>query len=295
MIYIAESGSTKCDAVFLNEDGTEVCRIQTIGFNPYFHNSDFITKELQKVHEIKDLGAKVTRVFFFGAGCSSNELNQKVIDGLTPHFPNADISVDHDLMACAYATYTGEPEVSCILGTGSNTVFFDGQNITKGVSGLGYILGDEGSASYIGKKILASYLYETMPEEYIKDFDETYNISREQIRERIYERPNANVFIAGFAPFANKHVKDPFFEAMVYEGFSSFLNVQVKYFPQACNVPINFVGSIAYHFKPILEKAVADAGLKMGKVVRRPVDGLLQYYMAHILNIPTPTPPNFIS
>lgn len=295
MIYIAESGSTKCDAVFLNDDGTEVCRIQTIGFNPYFHDSDFITKELTKVDEIKELGAQVSQVFFFGAGCSSAELNQKVVNGLAPHFPNAKINVDHDLMACAYATYNGEPEISCILGTGSNTVFFDGNSITKGVSGLGYILGDEGSASYIGKKVLAAYLYETMPSEFIHDFDETYKLTRDQIRERVYEHPHANVFIGSFAPFANKHISDPFFEEIVYDGFRSFFEVQVKYFPQAMHVPVNFVGSIAYHFQPTLEQAAVDAGLKMGKVVRRPIDGLLRYYMKHILKIEVPTPPNTIS
>lgn len=283
MIYIAESGSTKCDGVFLNEDGTEVCRIKTMGLNPYFHDSDFIKNELEKNEEIKKLGPEVSRVFFFGSGCSTPQLNEKVHAGLIPHFPNAAINVDHDLMASAYATYQGKPEISCILGTGSNAVYFDGEQIIKGIAGLGYILGDEGSASYIGKKVLSSYLYETMPETFRRDFHRTYNLTADQIKERVYNKPHANVFIADFALFAHQHIKDHFFESMVYEGFFLFLNVQVKYFEQAKKVPIGFVGSVAYYFKPLLEKAVNDAGLSMGQIVRRPIDGLLNYYRSQVL------------
>ncbi len=288
MIYIAESGSTKCDAVFLKEDGTEVARIRTMGFNPYFHSAEFIDSELKKVPEIKCYGEKVSAVFFFGAGCSSPELNQKVKDGLKGSFPNATIRVDHDLMASAYATYSGEPAISCILGTGSNTVFFDGHTITKGVSGLGYILGDEGSASYIGKKVLAGYLYRQMSKEALKDFNETYDLTPDQIRENVYTRPNVNVFLGSFAPFAHKHIDEKYFYDLVYEGFKTFITSQVMYFPQSAHVPINFVGSIAYHFKGVLEDVIRDLDLKMGVIVRRPLDGLVQYCLTNILKTPLP-------
>lgn len=289
MIYIAESGSTKCDAVFLEENGTEVSRIRTIGFNPYFHSAEFIDRELQKVKEIQKWGSKVTKAFFYGAGCSSKELNQKVVQGLSKHFPHAEIQVDHDLMASAYATYTGEPAISCILGTGSNTVYFDGKEITKGISGLGYILGDEGSASYIGKKLIASYLYETMPPKFRENFETTFKITREEIRQHVYEKPHANVFIGSFSPFAYKHLCHPFFYDLVYEGFHSFVETQVLYFEEAKNVPIHFVGSIAHHFQDVLEKVISDLNLKMGQVVRRPIDGLVQYYFTNILgeNLPS--------
>lgn len=295
MIYIAESGSTKCDAVFLKRDGSEVARIRTIGFNPYFHSSDFMQSELKNVPEIVELGPKVSRVFFFGAGCSTPSLNQKVVEGLTESFPNATIEVDHDLMACAYATYTGTPNISCILGTGSNTVYFDGKDITKGVSGLGYILGDEGSASYIGKKIIASYLYKLMPVDALSDFDKTFSLSADEIRERVYNKPNVNVFLGSFAPFAHKHIDIPFFYDLVYKGFESFIKTQVMYFPQAKEVPITFVGSIAYHFQSILEEVIQNLDLQMGQVVRRPLDGLVQYYWHNILQkndsaVTKPTP-----
>ncbi len=282
MIYIAESGSTKCDAVFLENDGVEVARIRTIGFNPYFHSSEFIDAELKKVKEIVEYGPKVEQVYFFGAGCSSPSLNQKVASGLKASFPNAKIEVDHDLMACAYATYTGEPAISCILGTGSNSVYFDGQSITKGISGLGYILGDEGSASYIGKKILSAYLYQQMPKDIMVDFEETFKITPDEIRQRVYNMPHVNVFLGSFAPFAHKHIKQQFFYELVYDGFKSFIKTQVMHFPQASKVPIHFVGSIAYHFENALQDVICDLKLNMGQIVRRPLDGLVQYYLGNI-------------
>ncbi len=284
MIYIAESGSTKCDAVFLENDGVEIARIRTIGFNPYFHSSEFIEAELKKVQEIVEYGPKVEQVYFFGAGCSSPSLNQKVAKGLKGSFPNANIEVDHDLMACAYATYTGESAISCILGTGSNAVYFDGESITKGISGLGYILGDEGSASYIGKKVLSAYLYKQLPEGINCDFEETFKITPDEIRQRVYNMPHVNVFLGSFAPFAHKHIELPFFYNLVYEGFESFIKTQVKYFPQATEVPIHFVGSIAHHFQNVLEDVIRNLELNMGQIVRRPLDGLVQYYLGNIHN-----------
>lgn len=287
MIFIAESGSTKCDAVFLNEDGSEVQKISTIGFNPYFHNTEFIKKELKKVPEIQKLGKLVTKVFFFGAGCSSPELNQKVVAGLKEGFPNAEIQVDHDLMASAYATYNGKPAISCILGTGSNTIYFDGKKITKGVSGLGYILGDEGSATYIGKKVLAAYLYRILPKHILMDFDATYNLSYEEIRERVYQRPNVNVFLGSFAPFAHKHIAHEFFYTSVYVGFDEFIRTQVLHFEHSREVSIHFVGSIAYHFDNVLQDVMANLNLKMGNILRKPLDGLVHYILHNILQVDT--------
>ncbi len=295
MIYIAESGSTKCDAVFLENDGVEVARIRTIGFNPYFHSSEFIDTELKKVKEIAEYGAKVDHVYFFGAGCSSPSLNQKVAAGLTASFPNAKIEVDHDLMACAYATYTGEPAISCILGTGSNSVYFDGKSITKGISGLGYILGDEGSASYIGKKVLSAYLYKQLPQNMMCDFEETFKITPDEVRQRVYNMPHVNVFLGSFAPFAHKHINHEFFYKLVYEGFESFIKTQVMYFPEATQVPIHFVGSIAHHFEAVLKDVISNLKLKMGHVVRRPLDGLVQYYLGNIHSAKAPQQPKTLS
>lgn len=285
MIYIAESGSTKCDAVFLNTHGEEVKRLHTIGFNPYFHNEAFVTKAVQKIPEIVDLGKQVSQVFFYGAGCSNTKLCARIERGLQPGFPKAQIVVDHDLSSAAFATYQDEPAITCILGTGSNCVYFDGQKVVPAKSGLGFILGDEGSASNIGKKLIRLYHYELIPEPIRNDFDKTFGLSHEEIRRRVYEEPNANVFLGSFAPFVQKHINHPLFYQLVFDGFKDFIETQVLQFNEAHNCTIHFIGSIAYHFQDILRDTLNFFDLKMGTLIKSPLDNLIEYHKKYILDL----------
>jgi N-acetylglucosamine kinase-like BadF-type ATPase len=289
MIFIAESGSTKCDAVFVKEDGTEIARINTMGFNPFFHTAAFIQRELSTVAEINTYGPQVSQVFFYGAGCSSPALNSIVAKGLEKAFPNASILVDHDLKSCAYATYRGEPAISCILGTGSNSVYYDGNSISEEVPALAYILGDEGSASYLGKKLLAAYLYKQLPAAIHQDFDATYGLRKDEILDQVYTKPHANVFLASFAPFFSKHIEHPFIWEIVFSGFRNFLQTHALCYPNAREVKLNFVGSIAHYFQDVLEDAVNHLDLQMGVVVQKPLDGLIQYHLEYIIGKPVKT------
>lgn len=284
MIYLAESGSTKCDAVFLTNEGEEIKRIRTIGFNPYFHDEQFVAREIIKVPEIAELGGQVDQVYFYGAGCSTAELNAVIAQGLKAGFPNAVIQVGHDLKASAYATWNGVPQITCILGTGSNCVYYDGDKLKAGRSGYGFIIGDEGSASYIGKRLVRAYLYRQMSDKLCREFEETFGVDEEIIRERVYAPQGANVFLGAFAPFAHKHIQDPFFYQIVFNGFREFVETQVLPFPQSQKVPISFVGSIAYHFESVLMDVLDFFDLQAGKVIRRPVDGLIDYYRRYIMN-----------
>lgn len=286
MIYLAESGSTKCDAVFLSKDGNEIRRIRTIGFNPYFHDRQFVAKEIIKVPDVVELGPEVTEVHFYGAGCSSPELNIEIAEGLKAGFPNAEIYVGHDLRASAYATWTGKPQVTCILGTGSNCVYYDGDNLVPGNSGYGFIIGDEGSASYIGKRLIRAYLYQQMSPELHKEFEDTYELSESLIREKVYAPTGANVFLGSFAPFAHKHLDKPFFYRLVFNGFKEFIETQVLAFPKAKEVPISFVGSIAYHFETVLSDVLDYFDLEKGPIIRRPVDGLIAYHKEFKMKLP---------
>jgi len=285
MIYLAESGSTKCDAVFLSNEGEEIKRIRTIGFNPYFHDEQFVAKEIIKVPEIVELGAEVDQVYFYGAGCSTPELNAIIAAGLKAGFPNAEIQVGHDLRASAYSTWDGLPQITCILGTGSNCVYYDGKKLQAGRSGYGFILGDEGSASYIGKRIVRAYLYRSMSDKLCREFEETYGVNEEIIREKVYAPNGANVFLGSFAPFAHKHIEDPFFYQIVFNGFREFVETQVLAFPEAKKVPISFVGSIAHHFAPVLKDVLDFFDLQLGNIIRRPVDGLIDYYKRYLMNL----------
>jgi N-acetylglucosamine kinase-like BadF-type ATPase len=285
MIYIAESGSTKCDAVFLEESGAEIERIRTIGFNPYFHKRDFVAKEIQKVPQVQEMGNQVSKVFFYGAGCSTPELNQEIEEGLKAGFPNATIKVGHDLTAAAYATYQGEPEISCILGTGSNCVYFDGHQTIPGYSGYGFIIGDEGSASNIGKQLVRTYLYRTMPEQYRQEFYQRFQLSEEDIRESVYNKPGPNVFLGNLAPFAHERINEPFFYNLVFDCFKEFIQTQVLTFKQSKDCTINFVGSVAYHFETVLKDVLDFFDLRLGVIIRRPVDGLIAYHQKNLLNL----------
>jgi len=279
MYLIAESGSTKCDWICLDSNGVEANRFYTMGFNPFFHSAEFIQEELSSDLKIREIVGSVEQIYFYGAGCSSEELKDIIKEGLHRVFPNATLSVDHDLVAAAYSTYSGKPEVACILGTGSNSCYFDGESVREEVPALAYILGDEGSASYLGKKLIAAYLYNKLPEELHKAFEEKYDLTKADIFNRVYNQPHANVYLAGFGRFVGKHSEHPFLINMVREGFQDFIETHVLCFEEAPQAEINFVGSVAYHFQDLLDEVLKQKGLTLGKVVGKPVDGLVSYHL----------------
>ncbi len=283
MYFVAESGSTKCDWILIdNKNNESFC--STMGFNPFFHSSELIETELKKVDKIINIAPEINGVYFYGAGCSSDELNAIVIEGLQKVFENAKINVDHDLLASAYATYNGKPQISCIIGTGSNSCFFDGEKLIEEVPALGYILGDEGSGSYYGKKLIANFLYHRLPKEIENDFIKEYNLTKDDLIEQVYMKPNANVFIASFMPFIVKHKENSYFKNMIREGFKQFIDVHVTCYKNYQDLEINFVGSIAHIFEEQLKEAAEAYTIKIGSIIKRPANALVEYHLNHILN-----------
>lgn len=284
MYFIVESGSTKSDWVLL-ESKSKKNIYSTIGFNPYFHSSTQIENEIRKNVALTEIAPFIKGIYFYGAGCSSEHLNKIVSTGLRSVFNDAEIIVDHDLLACAYATYTGKPVISCILGTGSNSCYFDGKNLKEKVPALGYILGDEGSGSYFGKQLIANYLYHRLPKELSNDFYATYHLEKDVLIDRIYKQPNANVFIASFMPFIAKHKDHEYIQQMVREGFKKFMDIHVCCFENYKEVEVNFVGSISEIFEKQLQEAASVFGINIGRIIRRPVDSLVQYHLDYVLNL----------
>lgn len=282
-ILIADSGSTKCDWLAITEHGQELGEFHTMGFNPYFHDADLVEREMRTNSQAMDMSAEVSKVYFYGAGSSSPELCEVIASGLRRVFASADVHVGHDLDGAAFSTYTGEPAVTCILGTGSNSCMFDGHVVREEVPALAYILGDEGSGSWFGKKLLASYLYNKLPREIQEDFEEQYGLDKLAITKRVYQEPNANVFLASFMTFLGRHKAHPFIQAWLDEGFKAFLDVHVACFERAQEMPIHFVGSVAFHFQDALKKACADRGYRVGNIIKKPIDGLAQYHVQFIL------------
>lgn len=282
MILIAESGSTKCDWVLIDTNGKEIDRWHTMGFNPYFHSADMVYQVLSETDGLRIWADRITQTWFYGAGCSTPSLRSVIKDGLNRIFINAENHVDHDLIAAGYALYEGHPIIACILGTGSNSVFFDGENIREEVPALAYVLGDEGSASFIGKRLVADFLYKKLPPDLYKDFERTYKTNKDEIINRVYNQPHANVFLASFGTFAGKHHEHPYIKGIVREGIRKFIDIHVLCFPESATVPVCFVGSVAKAFEDIVREELDRVGANFGRVLAKPVNQLVQYHLKYM-------------
>lgn len=282
MILLADSGSTKCDWLLTDSTGKYYDSYKTIGFNPFFHSSETIANEIKQNESLHGIAARIDEVYYYGAGNSSEYYNDIVRIALATVFKNARLHVDHDLLGAAYATYTGEPCISCILGTGSNSCFFDGKKIQEQVPALGYILGDEASGSYFGKQLLSAYLYKKLPAEIAQDLEKEYGVTKANIFERVYEQPNANVYLASFTRFIAKYRDFPLFADMLHKGMVHFIKEHVLCYDNAKNVPVHFIGSIAFHFQEALQSAAKECNVKLGNIIKQPIQNLLNYHIKYI-------------
>lgn len=278
MLLIADSGSTKCDWRLVAADKS-YRDFNSIGINPYFHNEEVIENELKNVEGLAENAEQVTAVFFYGAGCSSTSLKRIVDRGLGRVFPNAQIYVDHDLVAAAFSVYEDEPCIACILGTGSNSCHFDGDIVREEVPALAYILGDEGSGSYFGKKLLADFLYNRLPAGMQKRLKDEMNLNKDTIMEHVYMRPHANVYLASFMPFITSCKSEEYVQVMLRQGLEHFIDIHVKCFRDYAKVKTNFIGSVAHFQKDILTEVAANNGIILGKAIQNPIDGLYQHHV----------------
>ena len=282
MIFIIESGSTKSDWVLV-DDKSKQTFYKTIGFNPYFHSAELVSSEIKKNKEIIGHASSVKKIFFYGAGCSSEKMNNTIEKGIQSVFKDAEIFVEHDLLACAFATYEGEPGISCIIGTGSNSCHFDGVNLNEEVPALGYVLGDEGSGSYFGKFLLSSFLYHKLPTDLLKDFQDTYALTEADIVSCVYQKESPNVFIASFMPFIVKHKKHKFFNDVLVKGLQHFMEVHVCCYKDYLDTPVHFVGSLSVLLEDELRIAADNLGIEIRSVTAKPIQNLVDYHLKYIL------------
>lgn len=274
MMLIAESGSTKTDWVLVRSDSSQE-QFHTMGFNPFFHNEATVEKGIRENDGLYKLATEITHVYFYGAGCSSQDLNAVIERGLGQVFSNASISVNHDLLACALATYDGEPGISCILGTGSNSCYFDGETLSEEVPALGYVLGDEGSGSYFGKKLLTDFMYNKLPDEIKEDLVTETGITKDIVLDNVYSKPNANVYLAGFMKFISKHSETDYVDAMITKGMEHFIQNHVCCYADHKSVKVHFIGSISHYFQEPLKKAANNMGISVGHILQKPIDRLV--------------------
>lgn len=278
MIIVADSGSTKADWL-IYDNGVVLGPFATMGFNPLFHDSDRVFTELSSNVELKSFQQKEGEIHFFGAGCSSASMNAVIEAGLKRFFPNTTVQVQHDLLASALATCGKEPGIACILGTGSNSCWFDGQNVHERNYGLGYVLGDEGSGSYFGKKLLTLFLYGRMPQELSDDFASRYGLNKDLIIDHVYKQAHANVWLASFTRFLTAHAEHEWIRELVRKGLDDFAELFICDYPLYREVPVHFVGSLSFLFREQLNEVAFQRGFQIGKVIKQPIEELMNFFI----------------
>ncbi|MFT6209519.1 MAG: N-acetylglucosamine kinase-like BadF-type ATPase [Bacteroidia bacterium] len=279
MVLIADSGSTKCDWILL--DGKSlVTELSTIGFNPFYHNIDSIVDTMRREEVFASNPDKVTEVHFYGSGCSSPERNNTIESALNSVFTNAKIYVGHDVLGAAIAACQGKSGIACILGTGSNSCYFDGKRTSEVFPSLGYILGDEGSGAWFGKQLLTDYLYnESMPAA-LKAELLSKGFEKGSILENVYMKPHANVYLASFMKIIANNRQTEYVHHLIGSGMKTFLERHVCCFDNYKEVPTSFVGSVAFYFQDILKIECEKLGIQFSNVLQKPIDGLLLYHSA---------------
>lgn len=281
MILVADSGSTKCDWMFLGI--TKVPRhIESMGFNPFFHKKELIVKELKKTFKDHTL-SKFTHVYFYGSGCSSEANREHIKSALSEVFTDARIQVAHDLEAAAIATCGNKEGISCILGTGSNACYWNGKAIQPQIPafGLGYVLGDEGSGMHMGKLLLRAYFYNEMPIN-LRLYFESNNHSKEDILDHIYNKPNPNVYLASYTRFLADNINFKYIESIVLTAFRDFFTTHIVKYNKHKNVPVHFVGSVASVFQNQLMQVAKEFKVSVGTIIKQPIQNLFEYHLKNL-------------
>ena len=276
MIVIADMGSTKTDWSFA-EGSTVIKNIQTRGFNPYFYSTEDIVEILTEDFKDHDL-SNVTELYFYGAGCSNDEKCKSVENAIQPFFPKTIIEVDHDLIASARALCGKNPGIACILGTGSNSCMYDGTYVIANNTSLGFLLGDEGGGSHLGKELVKSYYYNELPKEMSLKFEKTFNVSRDQLLDDIYSSQAPNSYLATFAKFLIDNKENSAIKQIIVDSFDEFFKRHIYKYDSYQKIPVNFVGSIAFYFKEILQEVAKKHGATVGLVITQPVGKLIEFH-----------------
>ena len=277
MILIADSGSTDTTWCLLGERGYRK-EIHTKGLNPYQRTGEQLGYEISTALIPKLPTTEIEDVYFYGAGCIYDKIGvmERAIGSLlrvTRH-----MEVNSDILAAARGLYQDQAGIACILGTGSNSCFYDGEKIAQNVSSLGFILGDEGSGAAMGKSFISDLLKNQLGEELKEKFLKEYKTDAGTIMDCVYRRPNPNRYLASFSPFILRNIGNRYVHAMVKENLKAFFRRNVMQYDYR-NHPVSFVGSVAYFYKDILLEAAEEVGIsRIGRIERVPIDGLIRFH-----------------
>jgi glucosamine kinase len=274
---IADSGSTKTDWRLIYPDG-HIKQARTTGINPYFQSKEEISLALQN-ELMPTLDTVIGEVYYYGAGCSAPDKQAIIKEVLLESFPEATVAVNDDMLAAARALCGHEPGIACILGTGSNSCYFDGKEVTAQLNNLGFWLGDEGSGGHLGKLLIQAYLHNEMPGPLHAKFSKRYNApTRDEMIEHLYRKPFPNRYAASFAKFLFDNRTDSYAYKMVYKAFDEFFERYVVKYDAYQQVPVHFVGSIAFYHSNILRQVALDRNIMVKNILESPIAGLTLYH-----------------
>jgi len=273
---IADAGATKAEWCLIGQGKNKT--ITTQGISPYFLNAEQIAELLKKELLPKLGNASVSAVHYYGTGCANPANARLVQKAIRKVLPGAKIAVTHDLLAAARALCGHDKGVACILGTGSNSCYYNGNRIMKNSPGLGYVLGDEGSGAYLGKKVLQYYLYGTFDDELRGRFDLTYMTNGPEILENVYKKPLPNRYLAGYARFLAENRGHYMIENIIEDGLNDFFFNHLCKYSEIWRLPVHFAGSVAFGFKDVLQQLCNGYEFQLGKVLKKPMSGLIDYH-----------------
>lgn len=276
MILIADCGSTKTDWVLCDAEGV-VARAKTQGLNPTHQDSDKIHEILSSELSDEFISQNPDKIFFYGAGCAYELANNRMREALEGIFTTKEIHINSDLLAAARALCRHDEGIACILGTGSNSCFFDGEKIIENTPSLGYILGDEGSGAHLGRQLISDCLKKQLPKELREKFFAQYNLDLATILEKTYHSSLPNRWLASFTPFLAEHKNKPEIKALVKNCFTQFFKRNTMIYRRSW-IPIHIIGSVGVNFSDEIKETAESLGLSIGNIVDSPMSGLIEYH-----------------
>ncbi len=277
MILIADSGSTKCSWAECSNNGEIIKMHQTVGFNPKYTSNKSLLNALTNstLNDIKD---KVSEVYLYGAGCSSPARNSIIAKPMQAFFPHAKIHIQHDLEAAVKATYNNGPIICSIIGTGSNSCFYDGKTIIENAPSLGYIAGDEASGNYFGKQLINLYVNKALPKEIIAKFESWTPERADDIIDNIYNLEKPNLYLASFFRFMYENKQEEIFDTIFRKGIQHFFDLHIKCFDNYKQYPLTFVGSVAHYLSDYITEISTKEGMQIQEIIQSPTENLVKQH-----------------
>ncbi len=279
MKLLVDSGSTKADWIAIDDNGKVLFTTQSLGVNPEVLGKDQVITRLDDRFDISHNKKSVTHLYFYGAGCGTERMRNFLTAIFEEYFPNAVVSVQEDTYAAVYATTPrNQKAIVAILGTGSNCSFFDGNILHQKVQSLGYIAMDDCSGNQFGRQLIRGYYFNKMPKDLAREFEKAYDLDADVIKNHLYKEPNPNAYLATFAKFLIQHKDNEYCKKIITSSMEDFVEFYIKQYPNYKEVPVHFIGSIAFYLKDELHEVLSKHGIELGNVLRRPIDGLIAYH-----------------